>query len=124
MEQRLATLIQDLENADHFSVADLNRAAKRAGWVAEFTLPELDEFFTAVLQLPMPLSVPADRLLASWLVVAVQARRNSSASWASWSKRSSSSKSDPMNSATRRSSSVCESPGVWPWPFPYAMRSR
>jgi hypothetical protein len=75
MEQRLAPLIADLENADQFSGADLNRAARRAAWVAELSLPQLEEFFTAVGQLPMPLSTAGDRLLANWLVAAVQARR-------------------------------------------------
>src|SRR5262245_6233014 len=75
MEQRLTTLIADLENAEQFSGADLNRAARRSAWVAEFTQPQLEEFFTAVSQLPMPLSAAGDRLLANWLVAAVQARR-------------------------------------------------
>jgi hypothetical protein len=75
MEQRLATLIADLENAEQFSGVDLNRAARRADWVAELTSPQLDEFFTTISQLPMPLSAAADRLLANWLVAAVQTRR-------------------------------------------------
>src|SRR6476619_3672 len=79
MEQRLATLIADLENADQFSGPELNRAARRAGWVAEFTPPQLEEFVTAVNQLPMPLSAAGDRLLANWLVAAVQARRKAGA---------------------------------------------
>jgi hypothetical protein len=80
MEQQLVTLIADLENADQFAGADLNRAARRAGWVAEFTLPQLEEFFVAVSQLPLPLSAAGDRLLANWLVAAVQARRKMSVS--------------------------------------------
>src|SRR5690242_9828530 len=79
MEQRLATLIADLENAEQFSGVDLNRAARRAGWVAEFTAPQLEEFFIAVSQLPLPLSAGADRLLANWLLAAVQTRRKNPA---------------------------------------------
>ena len=75
MEQRLTTIIADLENAEQFSGADLNRAARRSAWVADFSLPQLEEFFTAVSQLPMPFSAAGDRLLANWLVAAVQARR-------------------------------------------------
>lgn len=77
MEQRLATLIADLENAQQIAGPDLNRAARRSGWVAEFTVAQLEEFFVAIAQLPMPLSEAADRLLVNWLVAAVQARRKS-----------------------------------------------
>src|SRR5262245_52595484 len=75
MEERLATLLADLERAESLAGADLHRAARRASWVAEFTATQFAEMLTAIAQLPMPLSPAADRLLANWLVMAVQARR-------------------------------------------------
>src|SRR6059058_4762961 len=75
MDDRLATLLADLERAESLAGADLHRAARRAAWLVEFTAAQLAELLTAVAQLPMPLSAAADRLLANWLVAAVQARR-------------------------------------------------
>ncbi len=75
MDERLATLLADLERAESLAGADLHRAARRAPWVAELTPAQLAELLTAIAQLPMPLSLAADRLLANWLVMAVQARR-------------------------------------------------
>src|SRR5436305_881215 len=75
MDERLATLLADLERAESLAGADLHRAARRAAWVAEFSSAQFAELLTAIAQLPMPLSPAADRLLASWLVMAVQARR-------------------------------------------------
>lgn len=80
MDERLTTLIANLESAPQYSGVDWNRATRRAAWVAEFSLTQLNEFFTEVMRLPMPLAEAADRLLASWLVGAVQARRKSAAS--------------------------------------------
>lgn len=80
MDQRLTTLIADLENAEQYSGVDWNRSTRRAAWIAEFNLPQLAEFLTEVERLPLPLSEPADRLLASWLVAAVQVRRKAAAS--------------------------------------------
>src|SRR5262245_1446064 len=74
MEERLATLLADLERAESLAGADLHRAARRASWVAEFNVTQFAEMLTAIAQLPMPLSSAADRLLANWLVMAVQAR--------------------------------------------------
>src|SRR5438034_10900592 len=75
MDERLATLLADLERAESLAGADLHRAARRASWVAEFTAAQFAELLIAIAQLPMPLSPAADRLLANWLVTAVQARR-------------------------------------------------
>src|SRR5262245_16475901 len=75
MEERLATLLADLERGDELSGAALNRAARRGGWVAEFSSVQFAELLTAVAQLPMPLAASADRLLANWLIAAVLARR-------------------------------------------------
>jgi hypothetical protein len=75
MDERLATLLADLERAESLAGADLHRAARRASWVAEFTVIQFAELLTAIAQLPMPLSPAADRLLANWLVMSVQARR-------------------------------------------------
>src|SRR5436305_8391600 len=75
MDERLATLLADLERAESLAGADLHRAARRAAWVAEFSSAQFAELLTAIAQLPMPLSPAADRLLANWLVMAVQARR-------------------------------------------------
>src|SRR2546421_4736227 len=75
MDERLATLLADVERAERLAGADLARAARRASWVAEFTSAQFAELLTSIAQLPMPLSAAADRLLANWLVTAVQARR-------------------------------------------------
>src|SRR3954471_24527234 len=75
MDERLATLLADLERAESLAGADLHRAARRASWVAEFTSAQFAELLTAIAQLPMPLAPAADRLLANWLVTALQARR-------------------------------------------------
>src|SRR5436305_8378132 len=75
MDERLATLLADLERAESLAGADLHRAARRAAWVAEFSSAQFAELLIAIAQLPMPLSPAADRLLANWLVMAVQARR-------------------------------------------------
>ena len=78
MDQQLATLLADLEKADQLSGVELNRSARRANWFAEFTASQLADFLDAVVaELPLPLSPAADRLLAAWLVAAVQARRKS-----------------------------------------------
>jgi hypothetical protein len=75
MDERLASLLADLERAESLSGADLHRSARRAAWVAELSSAQLAELLTAVGQLPLPLTPAADRLLASWLVAAVQTRR-------------------------------------------------
>jgi hypothetical protein len=75
MEERLATLIADLERAEEYSAAELNRSARRATWVLEFTPSQLEEFFRQVSESSLPLTEAGDRLLATWLVAAVQARR-------------------------------------------------
>src|SRR5262245_47483850 len=75
MDERLASLLADLERADSLTGSDLQRAARRAAWLAEFSAAQFAEFLTAIAQLPMPLSPSADRLLANWLIAAVQARR-------------------------------------------------
>src|SRR4051794_10634488 len=75
MDDRLATLLADLERADSLAGSDLHRAARRAAWLGELTTAQFAELLLAISQLPMPLSTQADRLLAGWLVTAVQARR-------------------------------------------------
>jgi hypothetical protein len=75
MDERLARLIADLQAAEQLEGGELHRAARRAAWVAEFTEPQLADFFRAVIDLRHPLSPAADRLLANWLVGTVQARR-------------------------------------------------
>ncbi len=75
MDERIATLVADLESADSYSAVELNRAARRANWVAEFTPGQLEEFFSAATESAVPLTEAADRLLASWLVAAVLVRR-------------------------------------------------
>src|SRR4029078_10737803 len=80
MDERLATLLADLERAESLAGADMHRAARRASWVAEFSAAQFAELLTAIAQMPMPLSPAADRLLASWLVMAVQARRKATES--------------------------------------------
>ena len=75
MDERLATLLADLERAETLAGGELHRAARRGAWVAEFTAGQLAEFLEAVGDLSLPLSPGGDRLLANWLVTAVQARR-------------------------------------------------
>src|SRR3954469_2196088 len=75
MDERLATLLADLERAKELAGAELHRAARRAAWLGEFTTAQLAEFLTAVAALPLPPSPAADRLLANWLLGAVRARR-------------------------------------------------
>jgi len=75
MDERLATLLADLDRAESLSGADLHRAARRAAWLGEFTTAQFAEFLTSVAAMPLPLSPAADRLLANWLLGAVRARR-------------------------------------------------
>ena len=75
MDERLATLLADLERGEQLAGGELHRAARRSGWVAEFSAAQLTECLTAICELPMPLAPAADRLLATWLIAAVQARR-------------------------------------------------
>ena len=75
MDQRLATLALDLSRAETLSDAELSRAARRAAWVAEMPVVQLVEFLQDIESLTFPLSTAADRLLALWLLAAVQARR-------------------------------------------------
>jgi hypothetical protein len=75
MDERIATLLEDLKRAPSLEGAEVRRAARRAAWVAEFTPQQFEEFLTAIRALPPPLSSPADRSLAEWLDAAVQARR-------------------------------------------------
>ncbi|HMC12545.1 MAG TPA: hypothetical protein VKH44_14700, partial [Pirellulaceae bacterium] len=72
MDERLATLLADLERADSLSNADLVRAARKANWVAEYSPGQFAELLAAVGKLALPLTPAADRLLANWLVAAVQ----------------------------------------------------
>src|SRR4051794_36162696 len=76
MDERVATLIADLERAEDLPATDLHRSARRAAWLDEFSMQQLAELLTAVGALPMPLPSAADRLLANWLAAAVHARRN------------------------------------------------
>lgn len=76
MDERLASLIADLERADQLVGAELHRAARRANWFAEFSLAQFAELLAAVGNLSLPLSPAADRLLANWLMAAVQTRRS------------------------------------------------
>jgi len=73
MDERMATLLADLERAETLAGGELHRAARRGAWVAEFSAGQLSEFLAAVSDLPLPLSPGGDRLLANWLVTAVQA---------------------------------------------------
>jgi hypothetical protein len=75
MDERTATLIADLQMAAGCSGTELQRAARRAGWVAELSEQQFREFLTASGKLPLPLEPAADRLLATWLVAAVQSRK-------------------------------------------------
>lgn len=75
MDERIATLLQTLQQARELRGADQQRAARRGAWVAELDAPQLAEFLRGVAELPLPLDPAADRLLAAWLSAAVQARR-------------------------------------------------
>jgi hypothetical protein len=78
MDERTEALIDDLKRADGLAGSELSRAARRSTWVAELAPDNLAEFLAAAAELPAPLSPATDRLLASWLVAAVQARRQAS----------------------------------------------
>jgi hypothetical protein len=75
MDDRLATLLADLKRAETLTGADLHRAARRADWVKEFSAAQFAEMLAAIGELTLPLSAASDRLLATWLIAAVQARR-------------------------------------------------
>jgi len=75
MDERTQALIDDLQRADDLAGSELNRTARRSAWVAELSPEKLAEFLAAAAELPAPLSPATDRLLASWLLAAVQTRR-------------------------------------------------
>jgi hypothetical protein len=75
MDERLTTLLADLERAEGLAGAELRRAARRADWVAEFSAAQRAEFLKAISELALPLTAAADRLLTHWLTAAVQSRR-------------------------------------------------
>jgi hypothetical protein len=75
MDERLATLLDDLQRAATRSAVDLERCARRASWFGEFSRQQFAEFLAAVESQALPLTAAADRLLAAWLTAAVQARR-------------------------------------------------
>ena len=50
MDERLATLLADLQRAEDLAGADLHRAARRASWVAEFTAAQFAELLIAIFQ--------------------------------------------------------------------------
>src|SRR5688572_15988468 len=69
----------DLLRADKLTGADLHRAVKRAARIAELSPEEFEHFLLLVTHVNLPLTEAADRLLANWLVAAVQARRKATA---------------------------------------------
>src|SRR5262245_43309017 len=75
MDERLATLVADLERAETLVGGEFHRSARRSAWVAELSVDQLAEFLTAIGRLELPLTSAADRLLVNWLVAAVHARR-------------------------------------------------
>src|SRR5262245_27266366 len=79
MDERLATLLADLERAEKLVGGEFHRSARRSAWVAELSLDQLAEFLAAIGRLELPLSPAADRLLVNWLVAAVHARRKAKA---------------------------------------------
>src|SRR5690242_5749381 len=75
MDERVATLLSDLSRGESLSPAELQRCARRANWLPEFSADQFAEFLTAVGKLPLPQAAVTDRLLGVWLAAAVQARR-------------------------------------------------
>ena len=75
MDERVAALVADLGRGEALSPAELQRCARRANWLAEFSAAQFAEFLAAVGKLPLPLAPAADRLLGVWLAAAAQARR-------------------------------------------------
>jgi len=75
VDERLATLLDDLRRAESLSAADQQRCARRANWFSEFSTSQFGAFLAEVGKLPLPLASVADSLLAVWLTAAVHARR-------------------------------------------------
>ena len=75
MDQRLQTLLDDLQRAESLSAADQMRCARRAQWLAEADDAQLLEFFGAVASLALPLPTHADALLHAALASCVGQRR-------------------------------------------------
>jgi hypothetical protein len=78
VNDRLQALLLDLRNAANLSSAEFEHRARRAAWIGELTPMETVDFFAALSELPLPLSAASDRLLARWLISAVQTERQRS----------------------------------------------
>ena len=75
MNDRLRTLLDDLDHAATLTGPPLSRASRRSAWLAEMSPAELAEFLQAVAGKPQPFPEAADRMLAGWLAAFVQTLR-------------------------------------------------
>src|SRR5258707_15877449 len=79
MDDRLKTLLADLDRVASLPPADRARGLKRAAWLAEAQPEEQREFLTALLAHSVPLEEPADELLRAAFAKLVTQRRGNSA---------------------------------------------
>jgi hypothetical protein len=75
MDERLQALHDDLARAEELVGADLARAQRRVGWLAEAADEQLAEFLAAAAELSLPLDERADELLAAALATVARRRR-------------------------------------------------
>lgn len=75
MDDRLRALLEDLKRVASLPVADRNRCARRAPWLAEAKVADQREFLRAVRDLPLPLEEPQDVLLKAAFASLVQKRQ-------------------------------------------------
>jgi hypothetical protein len=75
MDERLETILTDIEQAASLSGPDQARSLKRARWLAEATGPQLQEFVAALVEQDEQLSPAGDALLLAGLIGWVQTQR-------------------------------------------------
>lgn len=76
MDDRLKTLMEDIDRVGSLSAADRTRCMKRAGWLAEAPPQKQEEFLAELLQRPVPLEESADELLRAVLAKLTAQRRS------------------------------------------------
>jgi hypothetical protein len=80
MEERLQTILHDLRRVTALPLADRNRCARRAGWLAEAAADGQRQFLRALGEIPLPLETEQEILLKTALLSLVQKRREAAAS--------------------------------------------
>jgi hypothetical protein len=77
LDDRLTALLDDLRRGGDLEGQDLNRAFRRAAWLAESPRETWTPFFSGVAAIELPLPANTDRLLTSIIGSLVQQRRQS-----------------------------------------------